>query len=131
MLAYPPHEGRARLVLIDPADELNETASNILLKTLEEPPAGTHFVLVTTAAPRLLTTIRSRCQRLLFSPLPGALVAETLARRHGIERAAAEQAASLAGGSLGRALALASSDELPKRTGRVGKLLGAARAGRT
>src|SRR4029077_17005159 len=111
-LAFPPHEGRARLVLVDPADELNETASNILLKTLEEPPAGTHFVLVTTAAAHLLTTIRSRCQRLLFSPLPAALIVDALAHGHGVERAAAEQAASLAGGSLGRALALASSDEL-------------------
>ena len=128
-VGFPPHEGRARVVLVDPAHELNPTASNILLKTLEEPPSGTHFVLITTAASRLLTTIRSRCQRVPFAPLPDELVASRLVVDAGIEPAAASAAAQLAGGSLARALELASSEDLPRRRERVGKLLAAARAG--
>jgi DNA polymerase-3 subunit delta' len=60
--------------------------------------------------------------------MPEALIAEQLAASHGVERSAAAQAAALAGGSIGRALALAGSDELPKRMARVEKLLAAARA---
>ena len=130
-LMFPPHEGRARVVIVDPAHELNETASNVLLKTLEEPPPGTNFVLVTTAASQLLTTIRSRCQRVVFNALPESVVGDLLVSAHGIDRAAAEQAAALAGGSLGRALALASSDELPKRAARVSRLFSAARGRKT
>src|SRR5206468_11280591 len=43
--AYRPHEGRARVVILDPADAMNLEAANALLKTLEEPPADIHFVL--------------------------------------------------------------------------------------
>jgi DNA polymerase-3 subunit delta' len=128
-VGFPPHEGRARVVIVDPAHELNPTAANILLKTLEEPPPGTHFVLCTTASARLLATIRSRCQRVAFSPLPEAVVAERLVAQCGVEPAAAAAAAALCGGSLARALHIAQSEELPHRRERVGKLLQAARGG--
>ena len=51
-----------RIVLIEPADSLNQAASNALLKILEEPPENTLFILVTSQAQRLIATIRSRCQ---------------------------------------------------------------------
>lgn len=129
-VGFPPHEGRARLVLVDPAHELNATAANILLKTLEEPPPGTHFVLITTAASRLLTTIRSRCQRVLFVPMTEAEITDQLVRNHGVDGAAAAQAAALAGGSIGRALQLAKSEELPERMKRVERMIAAAHGGR-
>lgn len=129
-VGFPPHEGRARLVLVDPAHELNSTAANILLKTLEEPPPGTHFVLVTTAASRLLTTIRSRCQRVVFTAMTEEEISDQLVRNHGVDGAAAQQAAALAGGSLGRAIQLARSEELPERMKRVERLIAAARSGR-
>ena len=53
-----------RIVLIEPADSLNQSASNALLKVLEEPPENTLFILVTSQAQRLIATIRSRCQLL-------------------------------------------------------------------
>ena len=127
-LAFPPHEGHARVVIVDPAHDLNATASNVILKTLEEPPSGTYFVLVTTTASRLLVTIRSRCQRLSFAPLAETVIAETLVAAHELDPKAAQAAARLAAGSLGKALELASSEELPRRRERAGRVIAAARA---
>ncbi|QUT03900.1 AAA family ATPase [Sphingobium phenoxybenzoativorans] len=59
-----------RVIVIDSADDLERGAANALLKNLEEPPAGTIFLLVSHAPARLLPTIRSRCRLLRFSPLP-------------------------------------------------------------
>jgi DNA polymerase-3 subunit delta' len=75
-LGLPPHEARARFFLIDEAAALLGPAANALLKTLEEPPARTHFVLCTSSVNELLPTIRSRCQRVIFQPLPAEVRAE-------------------------------------------------------
>lgn len=53
------HRGR-RVILIEPAEAMNEATANALLKSLEEPPPGVHFLLVSHAAERLLPTVRSR-----------------------------------------------------------------------
>ena len=60
--------GHRKLVIIDPAEAMNRNAANSLLKTLEEPPADTVFILVTYDPMRLPVTIRSRCQRIGFVP---------------------------------------------------------------
>ena len=65
--AYRPFEGRRRVVVIDEADALMAPAQNALLKTLEEPPSLSVFILVTTRPDMLLPTVRSRCIRLLFT----------------------------------------------------------------
>jgi DNA polymerase III gamma/tau subunit len=70
-LGFRPHEGRARVVIFDPAHLLapvpeRAEAANVLLKTLEEPPADTHFILVTAEPRRLPITVRSRCQSVRF-----------------------------------------------------------------
>ena len=63
--------GRAKVLLLFPADAMNLVASNALLKTLEEPPQGVRLLLVAEDAERLLPTLRSRCQRILFDgPTP-------------------------------------------------------------
>ena len=104
-LALRRFEGRRRFVLIDPADAMNPQAQNALLKTLEEPPEDTTLVLVASSPDALLPTIRSRCLRLSFAPLPADAVAARLVEAgHAPERA--RLAAALSGGSLGRALAL-------------------------
>jgi hypothetical protein len=59
--------GSRRAIIIDPADDLETSAVNALLKSLEEPPAGTYFLLVTHRLGRLLPTIRSRCRILRFA----------------------------------------------------------------
>ncbi|WP_037501398.1 DNA polymerase III subunit delta' [Sphingomonas jaspsi] len=70
MLAVTPSLSPWRVIVIDSADDLEASAANALLKMLEEPPANTIFLLVSHAPGRLLPTIRSRCRRLDFAPLP-------------------------------------------------------------
>ncbi|HET9992881.1 MAG TPA: hypothetical protein VFQ65_30305 [Kofleriaceae bacterium] len=65
-IGLPPHEARVRVFVVEEATALAPPAANALLKTLEEPPARTLFVLCTTAPEQLLPTIRSRCQRVRF-----------------------------------------------------------------
>lgn len=65
------HRGSAKVVLIHPAEALNVNAANALLKNLEEPPPGTHFVLVTHRVHFLLPTVRSRCRHFALGvPVP-------------------------------------------------------------
>jgi DNA polymerase-3 subunit delta' len=63
-LALSSYEGRGTVVALDPADALNRNAANALLKTLEEPRADAHLLLLTAAPSMLPATIRSRCQKL-------------------------------------------------------------------
>jgi DNA polymerase-3 subunit delta' len=103
-LAMKRFEGRRRFVIVDPADAMNPQAQNALLKTLEEPPDDTTLVLVAASPDALLPTIRSRCLRVPFGPIPAAALAARLeAAGHPPEKA--RLAAALSGGSLGRALA--------------------------
>jgi DNA polymerase III subunit delta' len=102
--AYRPFEGRRRVVVVDDADAMEVSAQNTLLKTLEEPPAASTFVLVTSRPDVLLPTVRSRCQRLRFGPLSPAEIAAVLVGVHGFAEDQAHAAALLADGSIGRAL---------------------------
>jgi DNA polymerase-3 subunit delta' len=103
--AFPPLEGRAKVFIVRRAEELSTAAANALLKTLEEPGARTHFVLLSSVGDSLLATIRSRVQRVRFAALPDEVVADLLAES-GVERAKATELARLAGGSMVAALAL-------------------------
>ncbi|MBS1785730.1 MAG: hypothetical protein JST24_09915 [Acidobacteria bacterium] len=67
-----PAPGCHRWILVEDAHRLNGGAANMLLKTLEEPPPGTHFLLITHRPEAVLQTIRSRAQRLAFGPLTDA-----------------------------------------------------------
>ncbi|EJF85976.1 DNA polymerase III subunit delta' [Candidatus Bartonella washoeensis] len=58
-----------RIVIIDPADDMNKSAANAVLKTLEEPPEKTLFIIITHSSGKLLPTIRSRCQQISLRPL--------------------------------------------------------------
>lgn len=99
------HSAKRRVIILDPADALNEEAGNALLKTFEEPPAGTQFVLVTARPASLLQTVRSRSQRVRFGPVRGEELRPWLEAR-GLDPALA--AASL--GSPGLALRLAEGE---------------------
>src|SRR5439155_19115384 len=68
-LALLPMEGSRRIAIIESAHRLNEDAQNALLKTLEEPPAGTTIILCVEEEDRLLPTVRSRCARLRLGPV--------------------------------------------------------------
>ncbi len=105
-LGYHRFSARARFAIVDPAEAMAEPAANALLKTLEEPPDGTHFVLVTHNAAALLPTIRSRCQRLRFGAVPLPAVEAWLVDGHGRSREVAAGAARASLGAPGIALEL-------------------------
>lgn len=100
-----PTLGSRRVVIIDPADDLERNAGNALLKVLEEPPEGTFFLLVTHRPGRLLPTIRSRCRMLRFSALDDTAV-EQILREAAPQADASARAAAVAAaeGSPGAAL---------------------------
>jgi DNA polymerase-3 subunit delta' len=100
-----PIEGARKVIVVFDAERLNEAAANKLLKTLEEPPASALLVLVTAGADRLLSTVRSRCQRVDFAFLGPEAVAAAL-RHRGAAPDRADLLAGLAGGRLDRARAL-------------------------
>jgi DNA polymerase-3 subunit delta' len=95
-LAVGTHRGGLRVILIYPAEAMNANTQNALLKSLEEPPPDTIFLLVTTQAERLLATVRSRCLRLTL-PLPEPVQVSRWLREQGIERP--EAALAAAGGA--------------------------------
>ena len=123
--AYRPFEGRRRVVIIDEADALVVSAQNALLKTLEEPPSASMFVLVTSRPDALLPTVRSRCPRLAFRALSPQDVATALMRR-GHTESEARVIAATADGSLGRALGMSASELVGAREIAQGVLAGAA-----
>ncbi|SMC31098.1 DNA polymerase III subunit delta' [Novosphingobium sp. B1] len=110
-LTTRPTLGSRRAVIIDSADQLEKSAVNALLKSLEEPPIGTFFLLVVHALGRLLPTVRSRCTVVRFHPLSEgdvARVVDTLAPE--LDATARSAALTVAGGSPGAALAFAQHD---------------------
>jgi DNA polymerase-3 subunit delta' len=112
-LRLTPAEGRWRVVIVDGADTMNNNAANALLKILEEPPKYAVLLLLSDNPGRLLPTIRSRCRRLALKPLPEAIVLEALGRyRPDLSVNDRAALATLAEGSLGRALELATSGGL-------------------
>ena len=103
-----PFEAERKVIVLTEADRMNEPAANKLLKTLEEPPARTHFLLLSEAPDELLPTVRSRCQRIDFAALSDADVTAALVDG-GVAVETASAAARLASGRLDRAWALAGS----------------------
>jgi len=106
-LRLRPFQARRRFVIIDPMDAMTPAAANAMLKTFEEPPDETGFVLITSAAASILPTVRSRSQRIRFAPVSVSELSEWLADR-GVENA--EEVARLAEGCPGRALGLRVSE---------------------
>lgn len=110
-LTVRPTLGTRRVVIINPADDMERATSNALLKSLEEPPEGTFFILVTHRPARLLPTIRSRCRVLRFPLLDGAQLRSMLAASG--EGGDIEAAIAAAEGSFGSALQFVEQDLAP------------------
>jgi DNA polymerase-3 subunit delta' len=68
--SYRPFEGGKRVFVVEAADAMRDESQNALLKTLEEPPAFVHLILITSEPATLLETVASRCQPVEFAPLP-------------------------------------------------------------
>lgn len=99
-----PFEGRFKIVIVDEAERMNHSAQNAFLKTLEEPPRDSVIILLTSRPETLLATLRSRCQTVVFNPLPEGVVAGLLADRAGMLSEDAVLYSRISGGSIGRAL---------------------------
>lgn len=128
-LAMTAAPGAWRIVIVDSADDLNVSSANALLKSLEEPPVRTLFVLVSSEPGRLLPTIRSRCRTLELGLVTGQSLRDAVsAALEGAEIDAPDAASwprlqHLAGGSVRRTLALIANDGL-KVYGRIESLIG-------
>ncbi|WP_017930567.1 DNA polymerase III subunit delta' [Robiginitomaculum antarcticum] len=107
--AHKPSEGGWRVCLIDSADDLNISAANALLKTLEEPPSNALLILLSSEPGRLLPTIRSRCMNLSLRAVPKPEIKNWLLKRDVTEKTA-DIAAALSRGAPGKAFALAQSE---------------------
>ena len=103
-----PINSARRVIIIDGAELMNNAAANCLLKTIEEPPSQTIFILLTTSRSSLLMTIRSRCMTVSFEKLTAAQIRDALITQ-GVEASEAERLSVIAGGSFGRALKLKDS----------------------
>jgi DNA polymerase-3 subunit delta' len=114
LLAVTPSMSPWRSIVIDSVDDLEASAANALLKMLEEPPANTVFFLVSHAPGRLLPTIRSRCRRLEFARLGDDTMTSLLTHSFPDEKASdIARLVEFAGGSIGRAMEIASLDLAP------------------
>lgn len=107
-----PYEGRKKVVIINDAHQFTDDASNAALKTLEEPPQDSVFVLVTSKPNLLFKTIVSRCRLLRFSPLRREELEELLKREHHLPHEMAHYLAYFCEGRIGSALRLKDTDIL-------------------
>jgi len=114
------HRHGARVVLLNPAEAMNRATANAILKSLEEPIAGTLFILISSEPHRLLPTIRSRCQTVPMRPPPAANAVAWL-RHAGVGDG--EQWLALAGGSPLLALELSVKGERALLDSLLGQML--------
>lgn len=105
--AYRPFEGGKRVFVVEAAEAMRDESQNALLKTLEEPPAFVHLVLLSSDQEGLLETVASRCQAIEFAPLPAEVLEAELAGE-GDDPDEVAAAARLAAGDIERARLLLS-----------------------
>lgn len=107
LASIKPFEGSVRIIIIDPAERITADASDAFLKTLEEPPEGVHFILISSRERQLSETIRSRCRLLQLAPLKTEAIRRWLADQSAgqpgdqSDEAARAELANLARGRLG------------------------------
>ncbi len=116
-IAMKPYFGERKVAILDDADDLRQEGANALLKTLEEPPAGSVIILIGTAVQRQLPTIRSRCQLVRFNRLTWQQVEQVLVENELISPPDhAQRLAKLSQGSVQQALDLFGEGILEFRT---------------
>ncbi|MCC6303410.1 MAG: DNA polymerase III subunit delta' [Gammaproteobacteria bacterium] len=126
-LELKAHYTGRKVVLIHPADQMNLSAANGLLKMLEEPPAGVHLILLSHRPAALPATVRSRCQRLTLALEDPRPALDWLARQPGIEPEEAAPLLALAQGGPLAAAELAAQGHLGRRQTMLQELQGIAR----
>lgn len=111
-ISLKPYEAKIKIFIINDAEKLTLEASNAFLKILEEPPADSLIILITSKPQLLLPTILSRCQRLKFSPLEKNLLKELLNKEYKLNNILSHYLAYFCEGRLGKALNLKDKDTL-------------------
>lgn len=112
---YAPLESRHRVVILNPAESMNPTSANKLLKLLEEPPPNLHLILGSRHVHRVLPTIFSRCALLRCPPIELDALAAWLMANTGCPKRKAETAARLSGGRPGLAAELLTGEDERRR----------------
>jgi len=113
--AMSPALRRYQVLVVEDADRVTERGADALLKSIEEPAPSTVWLLCAPTADDVVATIRSRCREVHLATPTAAAIAELLQRRDGIDPALAGFAARVAQGHIGRARALARSDDARRR----------------
>ena len=117
--AMPPARGAWHVIIMEDSDRLTDITGNTLLKTLEEPPPGTVWILCAPSVEDVLPTIRSRCRHVALVQPSVQAVAHELQQRHGVDAAMASFAARASQGHVGRARALATDETARLRRAEV------------
>jgi len=117
--AMSPTLGRLQVLVVEDADRVTERGADALLKSIEEPAPRTVWLLCAPNAEDLVATVRSRCRLVELSTPTNAAIAELLQRRDRIDPVTADFAARVAQGHIGRARALARSEEARNRRAEV------------
>ncbi|HET8971268.1 MAG TPA: DNA polymerase III subunit delta' [Candidatus Nanopelagicales bacterium] len=120
--ALAPARSPWHVFVLEDTDRLNDASGNTLLKSIEEPPPGTVWLLCAPSTEDVLPTIRSRCRHLLLATPTSAQVATALTEKFGIDPATAAFAARAAQGHIGRARALATDAQARERRATVLRL---------
>jgi len=129
-VAEAPFEGRTRVVLVDPADLLNNESANALLKTLEEPPPHVVLILLTAREEALPETVRSRCRRIESQAVPVAEIAEYVSAQYAAGPSEAQALARLSRGRIGWAMVAARDSGLDRGREIIESMVALTSAGR-
>lgn len=106
-----PYSGRHKIYIVPDADKMTVQAQNALLKTIEEPPEYAIIILLTDNADILLQTILSRCIVLKTKPVPDDTIKQLIMRKYSVPDYSAATVAAFAGGNVGAAVRLVSSED--------------------
>ena len=120
--SWAPSMGGWRVVVMEDADRMTESAANALLKAIEEPGARTVWLLCAPTLHDILPTVRSRCRHLQLRTPSTSDVTEVLEKRDGITPAMADFAASVSQGHIGRARYIATNEHVRSNRAQVMKL---------
>ena len=122
-LNFKPVSGRYRVSIIRQAEVMTDEAANSVLKTLEEPPPNNLIILNVTEPLALFPTIVSRCQKVLFRPIPAQDIADWLIHSLSLEEDRAQVLAKISEGSLGKAIRMAAGDFIKNREYLISRLI--------
>jgi len=123
-ISYKAYEGKKKFFIIDNAHNLTPSASNALLKILEEPPKGSVIILITDKPFLLFKTIISRCKVIKFVPLQREELKGILVNDYAISKESAHFLAYFCEGRLGKALQLKDTDILNEKNALIDRFIG-------